>query len=114
MSDENKFVDLAVRGEVLASEIDDYVSAWHADSGCRSTLGAFLGMSPDEYRLWFEDPSSIDDIIAARHNRIAIHDYVLERLQTDYRLAAREGRRGEMKRLEIWLRDNGFKRSHPT
>ena len=59
------FVGLCLSGEALAEEIDGYVEAWHA-GGSGLPLYTFLGMTREEYGSWVEEPSFLNEILAAR------------------------------------------------
>ena len=69
MSEASKrFIDLALNGEVLADEIDDFVEAWHmSDSG--EQLHDYLGMTWQEYSLWVSDAGYLSLILSARHRK---------------------------------------------
>jgi hypothetical protein len=56
MSDHRSFMELALNGEVVADEVEEFVAAWHEGSSTVE-LHAFLGMTWDEYRLWASDPA---------------------------------------------------------
>lgn len=59
------FVDLYLRGEVSAEEIDDYVDLWHTlDSPV--DIHIFLGFTWEEYAEWAVHPSKLDEILSKR------------------------------------------------
>lgn len=63
--DGQTFVERAVRGEVGLDEIDDYVGAWH-DGDSLLSLADYLGMLPEEYARWVEEPGFLKSIVAKR------------------------------------------------
>jgi hypothetical protein len=76
MSDQpRRFLDMAMNGEVLADEIDDFVSKWHASDGGEE-LHEFLGMTWQEYSLWVTSPEYLSLILAARHRHQPLIDAV--------------------------------------
>ena len=60
-----KYLDLALAGKVLMSEIDEYLARWHRLKPTEP-LHDYLGMTWDEYSAWVEDPDIIAAIIIAR------------------------------------------------
>jgi len=69
MSDHGKaqpvFMDLYLRGEVRADDIDDFIDSWHENSGAQE-LFEYLGMTKEEYALWLRDPEMLPAIARAR------------------------------------------------
>lgn len=61
-SGRSNFVDDVLAGHALATEIDEYISRWHAAAddapSAQMELHDFLGMTWDEYGLWGEHPES--------------------------------------------------------
>jgi hypothetical protein len=103
MSDNrDTFMALALSGEVLSSEIDDYVDEWH-DSDSDLEIYSYLGMTPDEYSLWLTNPDYIDLIVAARHRRQPLVEAVNDNVSSVDRLAARSGDPRSIKRLKLWI-----------
>src|SRR4051794_32934853 len=94
------FVDLCLRGEALAEEIDGYVDAWH-EGGTGQPIYDFLGMTREEYSLWVERPDSLTMILEARKRGGWISDYHDE---ADFRRAARSGSSGDIEGLVEWLK----------
>ncbi len=43
----DRFVNLCLRGEALADQIDDYVDQWH-NGDSEEELSDFLGLTPEE------------------------------------------------------------------
>jgi hypothetical protein len=64
------FIDLVLAGRARASDIEDFVDAWHdAPEGsvvAATQLHDYLGLTWDEYRLWVERPESLRFVLAAR------------------------------------------------
>lgn len=92
MSDKPEaFFDLYARGDALADDIDDHVDRWHeemAEQADHPSLGSYLGMTDDEYRVWAKDGTALPRILIARRTGMRIDDYLLQDHQ-DLRLAAR-------------------------
>ncbi|OUC77283.1 hypothetical protein [Gordonia lacunae] len=59
------FIDACLQGVATPADIDDWVDRWHAGEGPDLTLGEFLGFTPDEGKMWAEDPTCLDEIINA-------------------------------------------------
>lgn len=99
---ERSFIELALCGEVLADEIDDFVEAWHK-SESNLEIQEFLGMSIEEYSLWVSDPDSIATILSARHRGSTLRDAVNDNIQTQERLAARADEARKLAILQRWI-----------
>jgi|JI8StandDraft_2_1071088.scaffolds.fasta_scaffold57040_2 hypothetical protein len=96
------FIELALRGEVLSDEIDEFIEIWHSsDPDCE--LHEFLGMSWEEYSLWSTDPDSLTLIISSRHENIPLQEAVNDNLQASERLAARSDEAGKLTILKRWI-----------
>jgi hypothetical protein len=103
MSEANPtFIDLALNGDVLPSEIDDYVDEWH-DGPSTLELYEFLGLTFEEYTLWASEPDSIDIILAARHRSQSLSKAVNDNLRQESRLAARSDRAWKLTMLRKWI-----------
>jgi hypothetical protein len=106
---QGSYMDLLLRGEALMPDIDDFIDAWHdaPDGSAVSamTLGQYLGMTEDEYRLWVEHPSSLRFIAAAHRAKQPVE--VLLASGDKLGLAARAGDRSEAERLVDWLSKRG-------
>ncbi len=105
MSEHRTFLSLALAGEAMTDEIDDYVDQWHEDPVGLS-LHDYLGMDREEFGLWLDSPDMLPLIIASRKlgkplNSIA-NDNLLE-----MRLAARADDASKVKRLQAWLQRRG-------
>jgi DNA-binding MarR family transcriptional regulator len=59
------FLQKVLTGQAQVAEIDDYVEQWHHSSS-KLSLHEFLGLSPEEYAKWIEDPNSIEKVVAKR------------------------------------------------
>ncbi len=92
-------------GTVLLDEIDDFIDLWH-DGSSTQELHEYLGMTPDEYSLWLENPDMLGIICAARKRQQPLADAVNDNLPK-LRMAARSGNGKELRRLEAWLRREG-------
>src|SRR5438105_9576892 len=102
--DGDAFLERCLRGEVLSSDIDGYVTAWHNGSDERS-LSEFLGFTPDEYAIWVEYPQSLRYIIYSRKNNMPLGS-VLDRM-SDKSLAARAATSDEALELTRYLKRTG-------
>ena len=102
MSEPLKFLQLALRGEVMSDEIDDFVEAWHKSSPT-DELSDFLGMTREEYSLWVSHPDYIDLIIAARRNKRPLAEAVNDNLKSSERLAARADDSRKLLALKRWI-----------
>lgn len=65
MSGRRNFIALALAGEAMPDEIDDYVDDWHNNPGDLA-LHEFLGMDRAEYALWLRAPDALPLIVASR------------------------------------------------
>jgi hypothetical protein len=101
MSKDRNFVSLALSGEALTEEIDDYVDQWHNNPNGLS-LHDYLGMNREEYALWLSSPDTLPLIIASRKLAMPLDAIANDNLRT-MRLAARADDTTKIKRLEAWL-----------
>lgn len=63
------FVEKCLRGEEESANIDDYVDRWHEGEPRHLSgwsLADYLGMVPEEYERWVEDPASLPEILNER------------------------------------------------
>jgi hypothetical protein len=110
MSDSrHTFIELALNGEALPDEIDDFVDAWHEDSG-EEELDEFLGMTPEEYSLWITNPDFIEIILAARYNHEALSKAVNDNVRHPARLAARSDQPWKVALLRRWIQQQSGSR----
>ena len=98
----NPFIQLALNGEVLPDEIDDFVDAWHEGTG-EGELHEFLGMTLEEYSLWLSNPDFIEIIIAARYNNQPLLSAVNDNVGSSNRLAARADQPWKVTLLKRWI-----------
>ena len=94
------FVDMALSGQVMLDEIEDYVGRWHDGVGS-GALHEFLGMTLEEYELWATAPDTLPLIVASRKQNRPLHAVANDNLH-ERRLAARAGAL-DITRLERWL-----------
>lgn len=103
---DDTFIDLLLKGEQLDTSIDDYVSEWHNGKSSLD-LDEYLGMTPDEYALWVENPASLRAIVFQRMHNIQLPkgDWV-----EVHQLAARSASIGEFncERLMAWLKERSY------
>jgi hypothetical protein len=99
------FLERYMNGEVLSEDVDDFVDAWHQNSG-EKEIFEYLGMTRDEYSIWLRDPDVLPYIAKARRNNIdlttALHASVV-----DMPIAARSSDQLKIKRLLQWLEHRG-------
>lgn len=107
MSDEMKrFIDLALNGEVLADEIDDFVEAWHLSDGV-GELHEFLGMTAQEYSLWVANPDYLSLILSARHRNQALLEAVNDNYLHSKRDAVAAASNEKLAQLQSWVAQQG-------
>ena len=98
------FIDVVLHGDALWTEVDDWVDRWHEDPA-DTELHDFLGMTPDEYTLWVEQPSALRLILRARERGQAFQD-VMEK-EAEFAFAARNLSPDERDIVVGWLRQTG-------
>jgi hypothetical protein len=103
MSSDRNFVSLALSGEAMTDEIDDYVDQWH-DNPSGLSLHDYLGMNREEYGLWLSSPDTLPLIIASRKFNRPLDAIANDNLQA-MRLTARADDTAKIKRLQAWLRN---------
>jgi hypothetical protein len=96
------FISLALHGDVLADEIEDFIEAWHT-SDSDLEIHEYLGMSFAEYSLWVADPDSIDIILGARHRGKPLQEAVNDNVRFQERIAARSDEAGKLNTLARWI-----------
>jgi hypothetical protein len=101
MSSRRSFLSLALAGEAMTDEIDDYIDQWHEDS-LGLSLHDYLGMTTEEYGLWLDSPDFLPLIIASRKLDRPLNVLANDNLQA-MRLAARADDATKVKRLQAWL-----------
>ena len=101
MSDHQSFLSLALSGEAMTDEIDDFVDSWH-ENPCDLALHEYLGMEKEEFGLWLASPDSLPLIIARRKLNKLLMSIVNDNL-TEMRIAARADDASKVQRLQTWL-----------
>lgn len=96
----SNFMKLALAGEVLLEEIDDFVGRWH-ESDSSETLHDFLGMTFSEYQMWVDDEDMLSQIVAARHDNVSVETF--KSAYAEMRLAARAEKSNLVKLVAKWL-----------
>jgi hypothetical protein len=104
MSGKVSFVTAVLNGDAHPDEIDDFVAAWHEGNECQP-LHEALGMTPEEYALWVEQPDVLEFLLHSRRFGISLNR-VLENREA-HLLAARSAQRGEAENLITWLKRRG-------
>ena len=103
MSESKKrFIQLALNGEVLADEIEDFVDQWH-ESDSDEELQVYLGMTDEEYSLWFTDPDYLELILSARHRKQPLKQAINDNYLASTQLAARSDQVAKLAQLRIWV-----------
>jgi hypothetical protein len=102
LTSDSSFMSLAISGQVLSDEIEDFVEAWH-ESDSNEEIHEFLGMTFEEYSLWVADADSINIILAARHSHIPLKEAVNDNLRSQQRIAARSDEAGKLAILSRWI-----------
>lgn len=95
------FLELAVAGEVLLDEIDDFIDTWH-DAPGGLELRDFLGMSREEYELYLNSADWLPWIVAARKSGMPLKSY-MEEANRDAAMAARGLDAVTAAKLAAWL-----------
>jgi hypothetical protein len=103
-------MQLALNGDVLAEEIDDFVDAWHEGEGA-GELHEFLGMTNEEYSLWIANPDFLEIILAARYKHQSLSKAVNDNVQPSTRLAARSDQSWKVALLRRWIEERRGRRS---
>ncbi|EHK82135.1 hypothetical protein [Rhodococcus pyridinivorans] len=103
------FVDVVMSGRAFPEDIEDWVDHWHdadgAPWGKEIPLHVYLGMAPDEYALWVEQPDSLRFIIASHVQDVPVSDLLVS--QDDYALAARAEAHEDANQVLLWLVKTG-------
>jgi len=105
MSEQLSFLEGVLEGRAKIAEIDDFVERWH-ESESAADLSDYLGMRPDEYSLWLENPEMLAVICSARRRQQPLAEVVNEATAT-LRLASRSSDRSKLISLQSWLRRQG-------
>jgi hypothetical protein len=101
MSSHRSFLSLALTGEALANQIDDYIDQWHDDPR-GLPLHDYLGMTGEEYGLWLDSPDFLPLIIAGRKLHKPLDAIATDTLQT-MRLAGSPDDARKLQLLQAWL-----------
>ena len=100
----SNFIEKCMAGELLESEIDDFVQAWHDGEIEIKDLHDALGMNWEEYSVWATSPSVLRYIIAARRRGTTLDSELNDQR---YALAARAETGLEAIRITKWLKSIG-------
>ncbi len=98
------FIEKVLAGDVLDTEIDDFIEQWH-QSKTDQSLAEFLGFTDEEYALWVEQPESLRSILFCRKNEINLSE--VGEWREAHRVAARSQQKGVADELLHWLRKTG-------
>ncbi|MBX3496218.1 MAG: hypothetical protein KF769_08245 [Parvibaculum sp.] len=99
---ENSFVDQCLAGERLLDEVDDFIDQWH-EGKLEGELRECLGLSPEEYTTWLHEPSTLALVVAARHAKVSLDDFLSTNQVGQLALAARAASREEAHKVYEWL-----------
>lgn len=106
MSKHRPIVELFLSGEECdLTRIDDEIDAWH-ETDTTLPLHEWLGLTPDEYRLYVEKPASMRIILAARDHQRSLKD-LLSAKDAASLIAARGASAAEVTELRTWLKATG-------
>ena len=81
---ERSFFDLYRHGEVVADEIDGYVSRWHRNPEVLAEdlpLHDYLGPTREEYEVLLYDAEALPQIVAARESQRPLAGLMAARLR---------------------------------
>jgi hypothetical protein len=106
MSRNATFVEMALTGDVVMDEIDDFVEEWHTSKQNSEPIHEFLGMTEDEYALWVEQPGSLRLILAARREEEPLYEAIKSYAEREP-IAARAANEEAAKVVLNWLRKTG-------
>lgn len=104
MSEDQTFVHACLVGSALLGDVDDWVDRWHRGEG-PDDLNAYLGFTPDEGKLWAEQPEALRFVIAAHRYETSVANLLEGR--DSFALAARAGAPEDAKAVHEWLRARG-------
>jgi hypothetical protein len=99
------YVDHVLEGSALWTDIDDYIERWHGEEEEGASIEDVLGMSPEDYSLFVEEPRSLRFILAARESDEPVTD-LLEKAD-DHAIAARGLDPADARKVRDWLRETG-------
>lgn len=106
MSRDATFVDLALTGDVVMDEIEDFVEEWHTSKRITEPIHEFLGMTEEEYALWVEQPGSLRLILAARREEEPLYSAIRHYAEREP-IAARAADHEAARVVLQWLRKTG-------
>ena len=99
-----KFIEQVLEGDVLHTEIDDFVEQWH-NGNSNQSLAEFLGLTDEEYALWVEQPEALRSILFCRTHEIELGE--ASEWKEAHRVAARSQGAGDAGALLDWLKKTG-------
>jgi hypothetical protein len=106
---QQRFIDLALNGSVLADDIDDFIDNWH-DNDSGETLHDYLGLTWQEYSLWVSDASYLSLILSARHRNRPLIDAVNDNVLATRQNFVGAERSMRASQLQSWLGQQGTAR----
>ena len=98
------FIEKVLAGDVLHTEVDDFVEEWHR-AETNESLPQFLGFTDEEYAMWVEQPESIRSILFCRTHQTGLQEAFEWR--DAHRVAARSQQSGDADELLRWLKKTG-------
>lgn len=70
------FIELYLSGEVLPSDIGNFIDGWHDSDEDNGELHEYLGMTLDEYKLWAVKPTTLPFILSSRKNGTTLEEAI--------------------------------------
>jgi hypothetical protein len=98
------YVDRVLAGSALWTDIDDYIERWHSEEGDAS-IEDILGMSPEDYSLFVEEPRSLRFILAAHEGSESVTELFAK--ADDHAIAARGLDAADARKVRDWLKETG-------
>ncbi|MBX3446418.1 MAG: hypothetical protein KF765_06665 [Parvibaculaceae bacterium] len=99
---EKSFVAQCLIGERLLDEVDDFIDQWH-EGVMEGDLRECLGLNAEEYAAWLHEPDTLALVVAARHAKVSLEDFLREKQAGQLALAARASSREEAHKVYEWL-----------
>ena len=95
------FVEACLSGTAGLADVDRFVERWHLGGDTRP-LHEFLGLTPQEYAAWVEDPQTLRFILLAHAQGVSLAE-AMAQAQADNASAPPESL-GDPKHLADWLK----------
>lgn len=105
MCSQPTFLDDVLTGKVEPGAIDGFIDRWH-DAPNGRELHDYLGMTREEYSLWFRVPDALSYLIKARREAMPLNDAVAGGCR-ELRTSTAPLESTKIARLEEWLKAHG-------